>query len=465
MSLWKIAWRSIQQRALASTLTSISMGLGVALVVAVLVVHGVVADSFRNNAGLGYDMIVGAKGSKLQLVLNTVYYLSSPVENIPWSYYKEFTEGKFKSYVEKAVPCCLGDYYQEFRVIGTTPEMFTLRPPSGRAYQCASGEIFHPDDFFTAVIGSTVARETGLKVGSTFQPTHGASDGHAHDPFKVVGVLKPTGTPNDRALFINIEGFYLLDNHAKPLDLATDEPAKPDSATDAASVADADHADEHTEHGTGHEHAEHADDHDHEHDHEHHKPLPENQREVTAILLLTAAPPGMPSGLLGMQLVKQINKGAVAQVVMPIREITTLLELFVGPMEKLLLGLTALIVVVAGVGILVSIYNSMSERRKEIAVMRALGANRGAVMTIVLLESILLALAGGLLGWLLGHALLAGLAPWVALETGVAIAFWQTALPELVIIPGLVILAVVVGFLPALVAYRTDVAKALVAAP
>ena len=96
MSLWKIAWRSIQQRALASTLTSVSMGLGVALVVAVLVIHGAVADSFRHNAGLGYDMIVGAKGSKLQLVLNTVYYLSSPVENIPYSYYKEFTDRKIQ---------------------------------------------------------------------------------------------------------------------------------------------------------------------------------------------------------------------------------------------------------------------------------------------------------------------------------------------------------------------------------
>ena len=199
MSLWKIAWRSIQQRALASTLTSVSMGLGVALVVAVLVIHAAVADSFRHNAGLGYDMIVGAKGGKLQLVLNTVYYLSSPVENIPYSYYKEFTDGKFKSYTEKAVPCCLGDYYEEFRVVGTTPEMFTLKPPHGEAYTCAAGEIFHPDDFFTAVIGATVARKTGLTVGSKFQPTHGASDGHQHDPFTVVGVLAPTGTPNDRA--------------------------------------------------------------------------------------------------------------------------------------------------------------------------------------------------------------------------------------------------------------------------
>ncbi len=158
MSLWKIAWRSIQQRALASTLTSVSMGLGVALVVTVLVAHSVVGDSFRNNAGLGYDMIVGAKGSKLQLVLNTIYHLSSPVENIPWSYYKEFTDGKFKKYTERAIPCCLGDYYQDYRVIGTTPDMFTLTPPGGKGYSCASGEIFQSDDFFTAVIGSSVAR-------------------------------------------------------------------------------------------------------------------------------------------------------------------------------------------------------------------------------------------------------------------------------------------------------------------
>ncbi|HTU25137.1 MAG TPA: ABC transporter permease [Pirellulales bacterium] len=494
MSLWKIAWRSIQQRALASSLTSVSMGLGVALVVAVLVLQAAVTDSFQHGGGLGYDMIVGAKGSKLQLVLNTVYYLSSPVENIPWSYYKEFTDGKFKRYVEKAVPCCLGDYYEEYRVVGTTPEMFELKPPSGKGYTCAAGEIFHSDDFFTAVVGSTVASTTGLTVGSKFQPTHGAPGGHQHDPFTVVGVLAPTGTPNDRAVFVNIEGFYLLDNHAKE-----PEPAEETQQADADHAhAGADHAEDHApesamdhehaaedkdaaaheehdaadqDHAAEGEHAEHAheDEHGHDHEHEHgehhHAPLPENQREVTAILLLTASAPGVPAGLSAMPLIKQINKGSVAQVVLPIREIRTLLDLFVAPLEWLLLALTVLIVVVAGVGILVSIYNSMSERRREIAIMRALGASRESVMLIVLLESILLALAGGMLGWLLGHGLLGVLAPWIGQEAGVNLAFWHATLLELVIIPGLVVLAAVVGFLPAVVAYRTDVAKALVAAP
>ncbi len=519
MSLWKIAWRSIQQRALASTLTGVSMGLGVALVVAVLVIRGAIGDSFRNNAVLGYNMIVGAKGGKLQLVLNTVYYLSSPVENIPYSYYKEFTQGKYKPYIAKAIPVCLGDYYDQYRVVGTTSEMFTLELSGGRSYECAAGEIFKPQDYFSAVIGATVARETGLTVGSPFKPTHGApggADAHEHDPFTVVGVLKPTGTPNDRALFINIEGFYLLDNHAKPVE---EEPATGAAAAHehehhdhagqhAHDEADDDH--EHAEHE--HEHADHDDDdhdhaadehdhmqaeeehdrehadhehpdddhehaaapaggqtqehgHPHDHGHHHHEPLPENQREVTAVLLLTASPPGVPPELYAIDLVKSINKGQVAQAVLPVREIVNLFDLFVGPMELLLLALTVLIVVVAGIGILVSIYNSMSERRHEIAVMRALGASRTAVMLIVLLESILLSLAGGLLGWLLGHVMIAGLNPWLVGQTGVAIGFFQSVPLELVIIPGLIGLAAIVGYLPAMVAYRTDVAKALVAAP
>jgi putative ABC transport system permease protein len=122
-------------------------------------------------------------------------------------------------------------------------------------------------------------------------------------------------------------------------------------------------------------------------------------------------------------------------------------------------------VIVAGIGILVSIYNSMSERRHEIAVMRALGAGRQTVMFIVLLESILLSLAGGLAGWVVGHGLIALLSPWIAAQTGVSVGFFQFVGYELVIIPGLIALAALVGYLPALAAYRTDVAKALSATP
>ena len=504
MSLWKIAWRSIEQRSLASTLTAVSMALGVALVVAVLVIHGIIAKSFMTGSGLGYDLIVGAnKGGKLQLVLNTVYYLSSPVENIPYPFYKEFTEGQYKPFVETAVPVCLGDYYEEFRVIGTTPGFFDdLDYSNGKKFAFSDGQNFKADEFFSGVIGSTVAAQTGLKVGSEFHPTHGAGpDAHQHDPFRVVGILAPTGTPNDRALFVNIEGFYLLDNHAKPLDevsakphadhaAGADEEHKHEHGHDDAGEHDDEHAEEHAaeehkhdeehkpgekhedhaehEHKEGHEHAhdhDHEHGHDHDHGHGHHEPLPEAQREVTAVLVRTLAPPGSPPGIYAMGLVKSINKGAQGQAVQPIREISSLFQLFVEPVKWLLLGLTILIVIVAGIGILVSIYNSMSERQHDIAVMRALGAGRQTVMLIVLFESILLAVGGGLIGWLLGHLLIWGLNPWLVANTGVGIGLFQFVPLELVIIPGLIVLAAIVGYLPALVAYRTDVAKALSASP
>ncbi|MGE0534644.1 MAG: ABC transporter permease [Pirellulales bacterium] len=439
MSLWKIALRSIQQRLLASSLTGLSMALGVALVITVLVILGVVRDSFGRGAQ-GYHMIVGPKGGKLQLVLNTVYHLSQPIENLPWSYYKKFkTSGpdNYGDYVATAIPFCLGDNYEGYRVVGTTREMFTkLEYAAGRKYEFAQGRNFLQTGFFEAVIGSAVARQTGLKLGDSFMPTHGVSeneDGHVHeDKFKVVGILEPTGTPNDRALFINIEGFFLLEGHAKG-------PGVPHAAE--------------TAHDDHHDHA------GHDHHHHHHEPLPEDQREVTAILVV------MKNDLFAASLAQKINEGVQAQSVAPTREIQLLMEEIVRPVEWLLLFLTSTVVVVAGIGILVSIYNSMNDRQHDIAVMRALGARRGTVMAIVLLESLLLALGGGLVGVLLGHGLIGAIDPIVEARTGVSVGFLQFEGIELVLIPGLTILAALVGFLPSLAAYRTDVAKALTARP
>ena len=231
MSLFKIAWRSIQQRWLASMLTMISMALGVMLVVGVLLMSGIVTESFRSNASLGYNMIVGANGGDLQMTLNTVYYLSKPVENIPYWYYQQFLpaadrpdgkDGKFADYATFAIPLCLGDYFQEFRVIGTVPALFDdfeYDVEKGRKYEIASGRNFQVKSaehgYFEAVVGAKVAKDSGLKVGDTFSPTHGTPDGDVHDEFFVVGVLKSSGTPNDRAVFVNMEGFFLLEGHAK----------------------------------------------------------------------------------------------------------------------------------------------------------------------------------------------------------------------------------------------------------
>lgn len=475
ISLWTIALRSIQQRALASGLTVVSMALGVMLVVAVLLIYGIVDNSFRRNSSLGYNLIVGAKGGKLQLVLNTVYHLSSPVENISYNYYQEFLpkdqrpdgqDGKYSQYVRFAIPLCLGDFYKEFRVVGTTPQMFDdfmYDLDYERKYKFSEGRNFqHCSDehgFFEGVIGATAARKTGLRPGDTFEPSCGAVEGKIHAPFTIVGVLEPTGTPNDRAIFINIEGFYLLDGHAKPIDEQDPYEQKqgkldattPSLATAVATKVSFDQP---------------------VHPHDRTEPLPFEQREITALLTRTQSPLVVP----GLQ--NSINEDVHAQAVMPIREITSLFDTIVRPIQIVLLTTFGLICIVSGVSILVSIYNSMTERRHEIAVMRAMGAGRGAVMLIVLVESIILALSGGFLGWMSGHLLVAAASPWIEFHTGVSIGMFDFApgmditgsgnvniSSELLLIPGLMILAVLVGFLPAHSAYKTDVGDALSSTP
>ncbi|MDA7980348.1 MAG: ABC transporter permease [Pirellulales bacterium] len=479
MSLGTIAFRSIKQRSLASGLTVLSMALGVMLVVAVLLIYGVVDHSFRSNSSLGYNMIVGAKGGKLQLVLNTVYHLSSPVENIPYSYYQEFLPqekrgdgryGKYSNFVKFAIPLCLGDYYEDYRVVATTPEMFDdfmYDLDYERKYEFAEGRNFKlrskEHGFFEGVLGATVARKLGLKPGDTVAPSCGAVEGKIHAPFTIVGVLKPTGTPNDRAIFVNIEGFFLLDGHAKPIETEDayeieGEGGREDTVPTALTVEDDVSVEPSQESASTQDKAQ-VQSEERIHPHDRTEPLPIEQREVTAVLVRTASPFVVPG------LKNNINEGVEAQAVMPIEEITGLFDTIVRQIQIVQLVTFSLICVVSGVSILVSIYNSMSERRREIAVMRALGADRGTVMLIVLVESILLALGGGLLGWTAGHLLVGAASPWIEANTGVSIGIFDFAPSEVLLIPSLIILAVLVGFLPARSAYKTDVGDALSSSP
>ncbi len=455
MNLLHIAWRNMQQRGFATILTVFSMALGVALVVLVLSISWTITESFDRNSNVGYNLIVGARGGSLQLVLNSVFYLSKPIEVLPYDDYLEFLPGDQRAKEIKriggriaeperqgsygvftqggfAIPICLGDYYGPFRVVGTTPDFFNkLRygKMNDLEYQFAEGRNFVTDSpengFFEAVLGSQVATTMNVKVGDKIQTTHGDPEGAGHgEAFTVVGVLAPTGTPNDRAAFINIEGFYLMDNHARAfVDPSHPDELKVDVAREGQTSRD---------------------------------PLPLEKRDVVAVLVK----PGNP--LFAIQIERPVNKTMRMQAVSPIAEVSNMLEMFVGPVKNALLGLTIVVCVVSGISILVSIYNSMSDRRRDIAVMRALGARRDIVLFVVLLESLLIAILGGMLGWFAGHAVGVACADMVEERTGLQIGFFNTITAyELTLIPGLVVLATLAGIIPALVAYRTDVSKNL----
>ncbi len=433
------------------------MALGVGLTVLVMSISGIINKSLQRNSNVGYNLIVGSKGSSTQLVFNSVYYLSKPIETLKYSYYMEFFSGDrrqeeytklggnlkdperpgaYAMYMRGgfAIPILLGDYVGRFRAVATNASFFELLQHGERndqPYTFSAGRNFLDESeehgFFEAVLGSEVAREMKLTLGDKVQASHGSDSGDVHDQeFTVVGILKATGTPNDRAAFINMEGFYLLEQHAAP---ERDEVSGLDKPKATSNPSTEEQGKPHT------------------------KRLPIDKREVTAILVRS-------DFAVGMQ--KPINKTPFAQAVSPVSEIFALLQIYIEPVQWALLILTLLVCVVSAVSILVSIYNSMNERTRDIAVMRALGASRDTVLAVILCESCLIAVCGGLLGWLGGHAIAALASPMIEGRTGVKISFFSIHYPnELWIIPSLVVVGILAGLIPALVAYRTDVSKSL----
>jgi len=478
MSLWKIAWKSIRHRSLASALTAFSMALGVALVVTVLVINGVVGKSFQQGAQ-GYDLIVGAKGSKLQLVLSTVFYNQDPVGLIPYEYYDLMRSSRYSAEVKTAIPIARGDNYQGAPVIATTPEYFSsVTKSDGKPYTLQKGEFFKYADYNGAVVGYAVAKKNKLQVGQEirFGHTNSARDEDLHEPFKIVGILDHTGSPNDRAVFVNLEGFYREHEHGHAgvetinYDLREEELAR------KRAELGVEEREEHEREGE--EHAEHA----------------EHKRRLTAILLITkdaevevtataAAVEAATESRPGLEIEekdlvtterRQVIDTAVtalpakiegelleAQAVAPVQEIAAFFQDVIGNIQSVLIIFAIQVVIVAGVGMMVSIYTSMNERRQEIAIMRALGARRSTVMSIILLESILLSLGGGLFGALIGHLAIGALAPLIMSYSNVMVRPWDFQAVELALIPGLIGLASIVGYLPAVIAYRTDVAQSL----
>ncbi len=476
MQTLTVIYRNLRQRWLSTCLTAFSIALGVALVTAITALRQQTQANFDNVAA-SYELVVGAKGSPLQLVLNTVFHLDVPVGNIPYDYYRKL---KADDRVAYAVPLALGDNYRGFRLVGTEPEYFNLvKLRDGQPIAVAQGRPFTAD--YEAVLGSVVARETKLSLGQTFVARHGVEDTAAaeeHDeaPFTVVGVLRQTGTPLDRVIFISLGS--VAEIHRDPEDKGQQRQRLLDQlnalgATPEAPATPAVQADDHS--------------HRHEHRHAHKQPpaapqagpdtspaapglptAPDNSlAEVTSVIVKLRSP-----GYLFL-LQREINRGKEAQAALPGIEVQKLFSI-VGAVDRAFLLVSLLVVVVAAVSVLVAIYNSLAERRREVAVLRALGAHRRTIFTWLLWEAAATAALGGVVGVLLGHALLAAagttlrflsglpLVPWAwtRLEVGPS---WLTAfIPfEVAVIAGTLVLGALMGLLPAALAYRTNVARFL----
>jgi putative ABC transport system permease protein len=375
----------------------------------------------------------------------------------------------------------------------------------GRKYALAQGRVFHPEKF-EAVVGADVARKLGLGIGGKFQATHGnpaegqQEDVHEHQ-WEVVGVLERTHTANDGVLFIPLVSFYAIAGHEEglkahqalreavsvgpggrpglpaptgPTTRPATSPAHDDhdhehaeeekpSAQDAKPQAAEAHAHEGEEHE--HEGEEGHDDHAHPegfHVHEDgtiHVDLPKEAWEVSSVLVKARG------GFQAQQLMYMINNAPTpVMAVNPATEMRQFFETFLRGSTLLLLGLSALVTVVAAISILVSIYNSVSARRREIAILRSLGATRWKVLALICIEAGLIGLLGGLLGLVIGHLAAGAGSVFFEQTLGERINWLRPDRWELVYLGAVVVLAVLAGLVPGLKAYKTPVATNLVAA-
>ena len=285
--------------------------------------------------------------------------MQPPIENLPYLFLEQMQKDPR---VVSAVPLAFGDVTKEgsFPIVGTTTQYFENEYMPGQRFKIRGERI---SALFDGIIGAEVARQNGWDVGSTFTIVHGgAESGDVHDEkFTVVAVLAPTGTANDRTVFLNLEGFYAIAGHEKPVD-EIEKRLKDFYAADPERLADA------MQQLEGYKQTEKAagdvDDHTHT--------SPDAMKEVTAILVRTR--PETPFDAISLS--AELQKGFQAMAVNPVRPIQRLVTGLLGNIQKALVVLTGIIILVSGVGIFVSIYNSMSDRRREIAIMRALGAGR-----------------------------------------------------------------------------------------
>src|SRR3954468_3155758 len=211
--LMALVRRSLRQHALSSAITVVSVGLASGLTMAVFAINNQTYQAFTGGQ-VGFDAVLGARGSQLQLVLNTVFHLEASAGNIPWAMYKQIAANPR---VELAIPYAVGDNYKGFRLVVTIPELFTkFRYRSGQRFEVEPGGRFFQADTRDVVVGSYVARQLGLKVGQVINPYHGlqyAESQKHQDHFTIVGILKPTNSPSDRVVWIPIDAVYRMSGH------------------------------------------------------------------------------------------------------------------------------------------------------------------------------------------------------------------------------------------------------------
>lgn len=376
----RIAWKNIWFKPLNTALSIILLTASVAIITLLILLDEQFEKKFNSNID-GVDLVLGAQGSPLQLILSSVYQVDAPTGNINYLEAKKWMDNPF---VQTAIPLAFGDNYHGYRIVGTTPDY--LKKYGAEVKQ---GKIFNKN--FEVVIGSDVAQKLNLKLGDKFFGSHGeAAEGDVHEEFAyvVTGIASSTGKVADNLILCNIPSVWAMHDHEH-----TEGGADEDHDHDA-------HAEEAHDHDEAHHHEE-GEAHGHDHDaHAHDAPINPEGKEITAVLLKMKNKPA----LLSWQYMIPMN--TKMQAASPGREINRLFSLF-GIGLQALQYLAYGIMLISGISIFIALFNTLKERKYEFALLRVNGASRLQLLMLVLIESLLLCVTGFLFGTIVGRVALA----------------------------------------------------------
>jgi len=422
-----LAVKSLRKRKLSAGLTLLSIALAVMLLLGVERMRQESRTSFA-SAVSGTDLIVGARGSPVQLLLSSVFHIGNASNNIRWDTYRAFAQ---RPEVAWTIPISLGDSHRGFRVLGTTPALFEhFRFGSARKLELVQGKAL--DGAHDAVLGADVAEALHYGLGQAIVVAHGAGEVsfslHQDQPFRVVGILSRTGTPVDRTVYVTLEGIDAI--HAEAASARDDDPL---------TAALHDHHEQADAHGGG------------EADGSAHAPS-----AITAFLVGLKSRPAA----LGVQRAVNEYTGEPLTAILPGVTLQEVWEI-TGAAERTLFAVSALVVVVGLAGMLVALLTSLSERRREMAILRSVGARPAHVFALILGEAAFLTVLGIALGAIaLTLALLIGQS-WMESRLGLFIAVSWPSAYELMLMALVAGAGVLTGLIPAWRIYRYSLADGM----
>lgn len=439
MKLIKLSLQNLIHKPLNLTLSLVLFSLGIGLISLLFNLNKQITQKFESNLA-GIDLIIGAKGSPLQLVLNGLYHIDAPTGNIPLKSVKPFLNPKHPL-IKTAIPLSLGDSYQGFRIVGTNislPQLYKAELKSGNWWG-KSMEV---------TLGSTVAETSKLKIGESFFSSHGLTNDsfniHGHAAFKVVGILKSTGTVCDQLILTSAESIWDVHAHQGQ----TDANAAPKDAHDEA---------EHVHKEGEEEHAHDETEHDHKQGEEHDQDsLDEEGKDITTLLIQYKS----RTNIQALNMMRNINQNTDMQAAAPAIEINRLFSMMGIGLDALKI-LAWVIAFVSGLSIFISLYNSLKERKQELGLMRSMGARPVTLFSLIILEGLIIAILGYLLGMFLSHLVLYLSADDVFHAYKYKLNAFSLIREEAGLLIGALVIGFIAAIIPAMQAYRTDIAKVM----